>query len=488
LGAWVRFADKPWPYPLQLIWSSVPFGYLGFADTSAERSFRIDVGEWAKHVSAGRLEDYGVTSFEEMPPLLDQNLESWTYENQLLSTMRDGSTGLLNRRGLIQALAGNGTEDERSWQLLVIEMPRLAEQYLQEGQLAGDKALTTLAGLLRSQDYSGLTLARLTETRFAAAAPKAATSLVDAFKPVLEEQYRSPHAGWYFHLGYCPEAPPGEALIKAAEEAVEEARQAGQNSLQIKAIGESRLESWMRATTRIIREGRLVLHAQPMQALKEGLDSHAEILLRLKSEDDLYHSPALFLREAERQKLMPQVDLWVLRNLGEWLMGRTELPQQLSGLSVNLSGQTLSDPLGQEAISDWIRQSGVNPAWLIFEITETSAVANLDQVGGFLRDLRGMGCRTALDDFGSGYANYTYLRELPFDYLKIDGSFVRNLIESETDRALVGSMAEVAKRFGLKSIAEYVHHPDIVPLLKDLGVDYGQGYAIGMPTPLAQLG
>jgi EAL domain-containing protein (putative c-di-GMP-specific phosphodiesterase class I) len=99
-----------------------------------------------------------------------------------------------------------------------------------------------------------------------------------------------------------------------------------------------------------------------------------------------------------------------------------------------------------------------------------------------------MGCRTALDDFGSGYANYTYLRDLPFDYLKIDGSFVRNLIENETDRALVGSMAEVARRFGLKSIAEFVHDLDLVPILKELGVDYGQGYALGMPVPLAQLG
>jgi EAL domain-containing protein (putative c-di-GMP-specific phosphodiesterase class I) len=490
LGSWVRFADKPWPYPLQLIWNSLPFGYLGFTDAAAERSFRIEVGEWAKHVSAGRLEDYGVTSFAELPPLLDQSLESWTYENQLLGTLRDGATGLLNRRGLIQALDENDMDEtEQSWQVLVIEIPRLADHYLQEGMQEGDKALGALVGLLRGQDYNGLTLARLTETRFAAAAPLAETSLVDVFKPLFEKQYQTSQAGWYFHLGYCPKAPPGEALIKAAEEAVEDARQIGQYSLQIKAIEESQLESWMRATTRIIREGRLELHAQPMQALKDGLNSHAEILLRLKSDDNRYHSPALFLREAERQKLMPQVDLWVLRSLGEWLEGRTELPQQVSGgISINLSGQTLSDPVSQEAISDWIRQSAVNPAWLIFEITETSAVANLNQVGQFLRELREMGCRTALDDFGSGYANYTYLRELPFDYLKIDGSFVRNLIENETDRALVGSMAEVARRFGLKSIAEFVHDLDLVPILKELGVDYGQGYALGMPVPLAQLG
>lgn len=488
LGSWVRFADKPWPYPLQLIWSSVPFGYLGFTDASAEHSFRMEISEWVNYVAAGRLEDYGLTSFEEMPPLLDRNLESWTYENQLLSTLRDGSTGLLNRRGLVQAITGRDAEEPLpAWQLLVMELPRLAEQYLGEGQMAGDKALSKVVGLLRGQDYPGLILARLGETRFAAAAPQAETGLVDVFRPVLEKYCEALQEGWFFHLGYCPEGPPDEGLIQAAEEAGEAAREAGQNSLEFKAIAESRLESWMRATTRIIREGRLELHAQPMRALKEGLLPHAEILLRLKSEDGQYHSPALFLREAERQKLMPQVDLWVLRSLGDWLQGRSQLPQHWSGLAVNLSGQTLSDRGSQEAIITWVTQSGVDPAWLIFEITETSAVANLQQVGEFLRGLRERGCRTALDDFGSGYANYTYLRELPFDYLKIDGSFVRNLVDSEADRALVGSMAEVARRFGLKSVAEYVHSPDLLPILEELGIDYAQGYALGEPLPLRDL-
>ena len=488
LGSWVRFADKPWPYPLQLIWSSVPFGYLGFTDASAERSFRMEVSEWARHVAAGRTEDYGLTSFEEMPALLDRNLESWTYENQLLSTLRDGSTGLLNRRGLAQAIASrDADEPQPAWQLLIMELPRLAEQYLGEGQMAGENALSKVVGVLRSQNYPGLILARLGETRFAAAAPQAEAGLVDVFRPVLERHCEALQEGWFFHLGYCPEGPSDEGLIQAAEEAVEVARAAGQNSLEIKAIGESRLESWMRATTRIIREGKLELHAQPMRALKAGLLPHAEILLRLKSEDDLYHSPALFLREAERQKLMPQVDLWVLRSLGDWLQGRSQLPQHWSGLAVNLSGQTLSDPASQAAITSWLSQSGVDPTWLIFEITETSAVANLEQAGEFLRGLRDRGCRTALDDFGTGYANYTYLRELPFDYLKIDGSFVRNLVDSEADRALVGSMAEVARRFGLKSVAEYVHSADLLPILQELGVDYAQGYALGEPLPLCDV-
>ncbi|MGO9445468.1 MAG: DUF1631 family protein, partial [Thiobacillaceae bacterium] len=489
LGAWVRFADKAWPYPLQLIWCSLPFGYLGFTDAAAERSFRIETTEWAQHLAAGRVEDYGVTSFEGMPPLLDENLESWTYENQLLSTMRDGATGLLNRRGLIQALASQHREaSDQAWQLLVMEMPGLAEHYIQEGQQAGDKALGDLLSLLRAPDAGELMLARLTDTRFAAAAPVSDQTLVDRFMPSLEKQYVATAAGGYFFLGYCPEAVPGEALLKAAEEALDDARGGGPASLRTKNIQESQLESWMRATTRIIREGRLELHAQPMQALKEGLPSHAEVLLRLKSEDNCYHAPALFLREAERQRLMPQVDLWVLRSLGEWLSGRSELPNHMGGLSINLSGQTLSDPNSHDVISEWLKQSGVNPEWLIFEITETFAVANLDEVGKFLRGLRAKGCRTALDDFGSGYSNYTYLRRLPFDYLKIDGSFIVNLLENDMDRDLVGSMADVAKRFGLKSIAEYVHHIDLVPVLKELGVDYGQGYALGAPTPLAQLG
>ena len=205
LGSWVRFADKPWPYPLQLIWSSVPFGYLGFTDASAERSFRVEVSEWVSYVAAGRLEDYGLTSFEEMPPLLDRNLESWTFEHQLLSTLRDGSTGLLNRRGLMQAITGRDSEEtQAAWQLLVMELPRLAEQYLGEGQMAVDMAVSSLVGVLRGQDYPGLILARLGESRFAAAAPRGETGLVECIPARAGKALRSSAGGLVFSSGLLP--------------------------------------------------------------------------------------------------------------------------------------------------------------------------------------------------------------------------------------------------------------------------------------------
>jgi EAL domain-containing protein (putative c-di-GMP-specific phosphodiesterase class I) len=169
-----------------------------------------------------------------------------------------------------------------------------------------------------------------------------------------------------------------------------------------------------------------------------------------------------------------------------WLVHH-ELPVGIESLSVNLSGQTLSDPDSLQEIQDILDNSGVNPEKLIFEVTETMAVLDPEQTRQFLSRIRERGCRTALDDFGTGYANYSYLRQMPFDYLKIDGSFIRELLKNESDRALVKSMCDVARGLGISSIAEFVHDEAMFPLLTNLGVDYAQGYAVSEPLPLANL-
>lgn len=223
-----------------------------------------------------------------------------------------------------------------------------------------------------------------------------------------------------------------------------------------------------------------------MRPLRKDLPGHGEVLLRLKADDGKFISPAIFLREAERQKLVAQVDHWVLREVCNWLVHH-ELPEGVESLSVNLSGQTLSDPDSLQEIQDILDNSGVQPEKLIFEVTETMAVLDPEQTRQFLSRIRERGCRTALDDFGTGYANYSYLRQMPFDYLKIDGSFIRELLKNESDQALVKSMCDVARGLGISSIAEFVHDEAMFPLLTSLGVDYAQGYAVCEPMLLANL-
>jgi EAL domain-containing protein (putative c-di-GMP-specific phosphodiesterase class I) len=289
-----------------------------------------------------------------------------------------------------------------------------------------------------------------------------------------------------FAIGCCPEAPAGEEMLRFAEQACVSAWEEGSQQVRISSYLAAQSEDWMRAVTRVMGENRLVPFVQPMRPLRKELSGHGEVLLRLKADDGKYVSPAIFLREAERQKLIAQVDHWVLREVCSWLT-QHELPDGVTSLSVNLSGQTLSDPDSLQEIQDILDSSGVQPDKLIFEVTETIAVLDPAQTRQFLSQVRERGCRTALDDFGTGYANYSYLRQMPFDYLKIDGSFIRELMQKESDQALVRSMCDVARGLGIISIAEFVHDEAMFPVLTELGVDYAQGYAVSEPMLLSSL-
>jgi EAL domain-containing protein (putative c-di-GMP-specific phosphodiesterase class I)/GGDEF domain-containing protein len=486
LGTWVRFADKTeWPYPLQLVWTSLPYGWFGFVDAAGHHSFRMEKAELLGHLERDRVERFGQSTFDKLPALMDLNIESWTYEDQLLSTLRDQDTGFLNRRGLIQSLSASAVlSSEGRWQATVIDFPNLAGRYA-HSQQAGDAALANASKMLRTLGRPGLMIARIADTRFVLTSPEPGEEFAQEAQ-LLANQSPEKSGEMRFAIGCCPEAPAGEEMLRFAEQACAAAWEEGAQQVRVNSYLLAQSEDWMRAVTRVMGENRLVPFVQAMRPLREDLPGHGEVLLRLKSDDGKFISPAIFLREAERQKLVAQVDHWVLREVCNWLVHH-ELPEGIESLSVNLSGQTLSDPDSLQEIQDILDNSGVNPEKLIFEVTETMAVLDPEQTRQFLSRIRERGCRTALDDFGTGYANYSYLRQMPFDYLKIDGSFIRELLKNESDRALVKSMCDVARGLGISSIAEFVHDEAMFPLLTNLGVDYAQGYAVSEPLPLANL-
>lgn len=486
VGAWVRFADKTdWPYPLQLVWTSLPYGWFGFVDAAGHRSFRMEKAELLGHLQRGRVERFGLSTFDKLPALMDLNIESWTYEDQLLFTLRDQDTGFLNRRGLIQSLSASAVlSSEARWQATVIDFPNLTGRYALSQQ-AADAALADVANTLRTLGRPGLMIARVADARFVLTSPEPGEAFAQETL-LLANQLPDKSGEMRFAIGCCPEAPAGEELLRFAEQACAAAWEENSQQVRISSYLLAQSEDWMRAVTRVMGENRLVPFVQLMRSLHKDLPGHAEVLLRLKSDDGKFVSPSVFLREAERQKLIAQVDHWVLREVCNWLASH-DLPEGIQSLSVNLSGQTLSDPDLLQELQDIIDNSGVQPEKLIFEVTETMAVLDPEQTRQFLNRIRERGCRTALDDFGTGYANYSYLRQMPFDYLKIDGSFIRELLQNESDQALVKSMCDVARGLGISSIAEFVHDEAMFPLLSDLGVDYAQGYAVSEPMLLASL-
>jgi len=222
--------------------------------------------------------------------------------------------------------------------------------------------------------------------------------------------------------------------------------------------------------------------------LAGGPPSHHELLLRLAGPRDELVLPGAFLPAAERYQLMPLIDRWVIARaaarLGAALARRPGLARQRFG--VNLSGESLRDPQLLEFVRDTLAQHALPPSMLYFELTETAAVANLGAAAALMRGLRELGCTLALDDFGSGMSSFAYLKHLPVDLLKIDGSFIRDVRRNPVDQAIVRAVLAVGAQVGIPAVAEYVETDAIRDYLRAAGVHYGQGYAIARPAPLEE--
>ncbi len=228
----------------------------------------------------------------------------------------------------------------------------------------------------------------------------------------------------------------------------------------------------------------LYLRCQKIASCRDSGTSHYEVLLGVSEALVPRHTTQSFVVMAEQSGLIYDLDMWVLRSVLDWMDRYPDQLAQLSGLSVNLSGNSLTQSDHVGAIVSLLSTRPHLTQKLIFEVTETAAINNLDVAVRSLHALRTLGCRIALDDFGSGYSSYGYLRSLPLDYLKIDGTYIRNILSDKTDQALTASMVDVAHALGLKVIAEYVDSEAVHDWLKDLGVDYVQGYWVHQPERL----
>ena len=231
----------------------------------------------------------------------------------------------------------------------------------------------------------------------------------------------------------------------------------------------------------------LFLRCQKIASFDEGVPSHYEILLGVDEALVPSHSTQSFVVMAEQTGRIYDLDTWVLQSVLEWMERNASGLEKLSGLSVNLSGNSLTHTNHVDDMVGLISRYPHLASKIILEVTETAAIDNLDVAVRSLRKFRKLGCRVALDDFGSGYSSYGYIRSLPLDYLKIDGTYIRNILTDKTDQALTASMVDVAHALGLKVIAEYVDSEGIYAWLKALGVDYVQGYWVHRPERLDNL-
>jgi len=437
----------------------------------------------------------------------------------IVTNSYDALTGLLTRPAFEQRVRGTLESDKspdkspdktsdriskgtkRAWSALFIDINRLHVINDNYGMHMGDRVIAQLGELIRGRLPPGAIAARISGDRFAIMLP---AKLDDAAKFAEALRSGAEDVGAVFgdgkmqvsvSIGVSAVDPRSKELVHAfaaAETACKAANDRGRNRVEVYQEAD---ESIVRRFTDInliadlrgaIADDRLVLNPQLIVPLGSHRGPpHFEILLRMVGENGEIVGPDHFMSAAHRYQLMPTLDRWVIARSIEILKPHKDvLTASQIVFNINFSGQSLQDADFAEYVAKLIEGSGLNPSSLCFELTESATIGNLNRAEPLMRRLRTLGCHIALDDFGTGLSSLSYLRQLPIDLLKIDGSFVRDVLKDSRAESMVQAIAQLARSMSLTTVAEYVETDEILTRITALGVDYGQGFAIGRPTLL----
>jgi diguanylate cyclase (GGDEF)-like protein/PAS domain S-box-containing protein len=425
------------------------------------------------------------------------------YEERLRQMAdHDQLTGLFNRRRfdeqLKRELARAGRYADHS-AVLSIDIDNFKGINDSAGHAAGDAVLAHVARVLANRSRATDVVARLGGDEFAVLLSEVgADEARTTAEQLLAEIRKSPAAygGTPFRvtasIGVAAfesdDATAGEVLVNA-DLAMYAAKTAGRDRVVVYTASEARKAramaklTWAQRIQDALERDRFVLHLQPILELATGQIKHGELLLRMKSERGKLIAPGAFLPAAERFGLIHAIDRWVVQRAIQ-LVADAIAPVRRVG--INLSGESIvGDPHLLRMIEHELEHSSIDPSKLIFEVTETAAIANMPEATRFARGLTSLGCSLALDDFGTGFGSFYYLKHLPVSYVKLDGEFIQNLPRSEVDEHMVKAIVGVSKALGIKTVAESVADEETIGLLQKHQVDYAQGYYVGKPTPLS---
>jgi diguanylate cyclase (GGDEF)-like protein len=426
----------------------------------------------------------------------------------IIEASYDAVTGLLTRPALEQrviALASDASAP-RLLSALYIDVDQMHAINENFGMHEGDGVLAQIGELLRRRLPAGGLAARISGDRFALLLPLAreqATEFAEALREAAA-QLSSTHASARLNVSVSIGVASLERLhdglahaLAAAETACKAAKDRGRNRVDVHEEADlSIIRRFTDITTagelrEAIASNRFRLDAQLIQPLAEAGASHPphfELLLRMIGMSGETVGPDRFLSAARRYQLMPAIDRWVVSQAIEMLKPHAaQLAHRPVVFSINFSGQSLGDDEFADFLFQRIEGSGIAPGVLCFELTESDAVQNIARAEKLMRGLRRLGCGVALDDFGTGLSSLAYLRSLPATLLKIDGSFVRDILRDPRSESMVQAIAQLARNIGIATVAEYAETPELVTRLTALGVDFGQGFAIGRPVPLVEV-
>jgi diguanylate cyclase (GGDEF)-like protein len=413
----------------------------------------------------------------------------------------DALTGLINRREFERRLEHIliTSEPKESHAVIYLDLDQFKVVNDTWGHIAGDAVLRQVSGVLAAQVRKQDTVARLGGDEFAVLLEYCQQQQVLHIAYKIHEALQDFRFVWQkqgFTIGASIGLVPVEAgvdtlasVFRSADIACYTAKEQGRNRVHVYKQDDEELAQrhgemqWVLHIQEALTENRFVLFYQPIVPLDRNDQPHVEVLLRLLNRDGSMVPPGAFIPAAERYNQMQALDRWVIRSVFTTLRDLDAFPPSTC-VAINVSGQSLGDQHFLEFIEQLIAEKVAPIERICFEITETAAISNLSHAMRFFSALKPQGCRFALDDFGSGLSSFAYLKSLPVDFLKIDGSFVKDMAQDPIDHAMVEAIHRIGHVMGIKTIAEWVENASILTELRMIGVNYAQGYEVGKPRPL----
>lgn len=454
-----------------------------------------------------RLVDESITQLEATRTALEQRVEERTRQLSWQST-HDALTGLANRvefERRLQELVDSARAKGKRHVLCLLDLDRFKVVNDTAGHLAGDELLRQMASFIAEKVRGAGTLARLGGDEFGLLLENCNLEEAERLAKDLVEAVRGFRFMWN-QKNLAVGLSIGLAKIEAGSEGITQvlsdanmaycvAKERGPNTVHVyqeddRELTQRRSEMrWLATINSALEENRFQLYRQPIipLAVTPGAQLHCEVLLRLIDEAGYIVSPSVFLPAAERYHLISSIDRWVADTLFRFLVRQERcgtVAERKVVYAMNVSGASLSEPSFLDFMRDRLRHHGVPARRICFEITETAVISNMHSATRFIKELKSLGCRFALDDFGTGLSSFSYLQNLSVDYIKIDGSFVRDMLCDPMAFAIVGSVNNLAHSVGLKTIAEYVDQRGLLERLSELGVDYVQGHHLASPDTL----
>ncbi|MFV2032475.1 MAG: EAL domain-containing protein [Gammaproteobacteria bacterium] len=460
---------------------------------------------WASNSISGIRDKHGVITH--YISILDDVTQEIELKEQIsFQASHDVLTGLINRREFerrAERLISTFQQGQDDHALCFMDLDQFKVINDTCGHTAGDELLRQLGEVLQSTVRQRDTLARLGGDEFGVLMEHCSLDQARRVAETLASAVSDFHFPWEGHLFRISASiglvaineltPTLTELLRQADAACYMAKDLGRNRIHMYHSGDSEMAQrqgemqWVARINRALEDDRFTLYAQPIVPLDASGARHFELLLRMIDENGEIIPPGAFLPAAERYDLIGLLDHWVVKNTFALLTDNPDFVAQIDLISINLSGQSLSNGAFLEFIIANMESCEIAPNKICFEVTETVAISNLAAASAFISILRDLGCRFALDDFGSGLSSFGYLKSLPVDYLKIDGMFVRDMVDDPIDHAMVKSINDIGQVMGMETIAEFVENDEIKGMLREIGVNYAQGYGVGKPQPLDEI-